>query len=198
MPRRERWPPPPAISSRGRWAGVTTGGCLVVAGLAFAVFSYDELTCRIAEGGCDVFVGVGGLISLLGLAVAAVGIVILRRVLIRPASPTGGSGWTSAWGVLFAIGGAVAVTRLPTLVCPDGFDLDQLFELCIRDGERFEATSHLLEKWLLVLTAVVFGVVLVKARRIPSAVATVLTVVAWVGGVGLLLVDTVAREFLPG
>ena len=144
MPRRERWPPPPAISSRGRWAGVTTGGCLVVAGLAFVVFSYDELTCRVAEGGCDVFVGVGGLISLLGLAVAALGAIILRKVLIRPESATGGSGWTAGWGILFALGGVVAVTRLSTLTCPDGFELDQLFELCIRQGERVEATSHML------------------------------------------------------
>jgi hypothetical protein len=145
-----------------------------------------------------VFVGVGGLISLLGLAAAALGAIIFRKVLIRPGSTTGGSGWTAGWGILFALGGVVAVTRLPTLICPDGFELDQLFELCIRQGERVEATSHMLEKWLLVLFAVVLGVVLAKARRIPSAVATVLTVVAWVGGMALLLVDTMAREFLPG
>ncbi len=198
MSRRERWPPPPAISLRGRWAGVTTGGCLVATGLAYVVFSYDELTCTVAEGGCDVFVGVGGLISLLGLAVAALGAIILRKVLIRPESATGGSGWNAGWGILFALGGAVAVTRLPTHTCPKGFELDTLFELCIRGGERLPASSHLLEKSILAIVAVALGVVLARARWIPSGVATVLTVVAWIGGMGLLLADTMAREFLPG
>jgi hypothetical protein len=170
----------------------------VVAGLGYVVFSYDELTCRFAEGGCDVIIGVGGVISMLALVVTFIGVVIVRQVSIRPVSQTGAGGWSAGWGVLFTVGAAVAVTRLPTLTCPDGFQLDSFFALCVRGGERLSATSFVVEKWLLTLGAVVLGLVLATVRWVPSSVATVVTVVAWVGGMGLLLMDTMAREFLPG
>jgi hypothetical protein len=193
-----RWPPPAAISSRGKWAGLTTGGCLVVTGLAFVVFSFDELTCRVAEGGCDVIVGVGGVVSLVALGVTAAGVIIVRKVWARPISESGEDGWSLGLGVLFAVGAAIAVTRLPTHTCPRGFLLDTVFELCVRGGERIPTDSHLIEKLLLTLVAVVLGVVVARARWIPSSVATVVAATAWIGGIGLLLIDTMAREFLPG
>jgi hypothetical protein len=196
--RQERWPPPPTISSRGKWAGLTTGSCLVVTGLAFVVFSYDELTCRVAEDGCDVIVGVGGVVSLVALAVTVAGVIVLRRVWARPVSETGEDGWSLSWGVLFALGAAVAVTRLPTHTCPRGYVLDTVFELCVRGGERIPTNSHVIEKLLLTVAAVALGVVVARARWIPSGVATVVAATAWIGGMGLLLIDTMAREFLPG
>lgn len=211
MPRRERWPPPAAISPRGIWAGLTTGACLVVAGLAHAFGSWNELTtCSGISVGtgpagagaqevCDLVGAVGGLWFMMAAGVAVLGVVVLWTVRARPTAPTGGSGWTWGWGALTAIGGVVLVTRLSNYSCPDGSVLDEAFALCIGPGsDRAAATSHLALKGLLAVVPLIAGVMFARARWIPASLATGLTALVWFAAMGWLLFDTVGGDLFPG
>jgi hypothetical protein len=210
MPRRKRWPPPLAISRRGRVAGITTGGGLVAAGMAHAAGSWDELTtcsgltvgAGRAEVGsqelCDLVGAIAGLWFLAGLGLAVLGAAVVFRVLIRPIAPGGQEGWTWGWGALAAVGGALAVTRLSTYSCPDGFRLDERFVLCIAPDDRITATSNIFTKGMLAVAAVAAGVVLAQVRWIPASVSSALSLLLWLGGMGWFLFDTVGRDLLVG
>jgi hypothetical protein len=210
MLRRERWPPPLAISRRGRVAGITTGGGLVAAGVAHAAGSWDELTtcsgltvgAGRAEVGsqelCDLVGAIAGLWFLASVGLAILGAAIVYRVLIRPTSPGGLEGWTWGWGALAAVGGALAVTRLSTYSCPDGFRLDARFALCIASDDRIAATSNILTKGMLAVAAVAIGVLLARTRWIPASVSSALSLLLWLGGMGWFLLDTVGRDMLAG
>lgn len=208
MPRRERWPPPLAISRRGRIAGIATGGGLVVAGLAHAAGSWDELTTcpgfavgsgRTQVGSqelCDLLGAIAGLWFLMSLGMAVLGASIAYRVLLRPLEPSGEEGWTWGWGALAAVGGALAVSRLPTYSCPAGFRLDERFVLCIAPDDRIAASSNILTKGMLAITAVAVGLALARVRWIPASVSSALSLLLWLGGMGWFLIDTVGRDLL--
>ena len=181
-----------------------------MAGLAHGAASWNELTTCSgisvgtgrtevdAQAICDVVGATAGLWFLMSLGLAIVGVIVLRTVLVRPQAAGGPEGWTWGWGALFAVGGAIAASRLPTYSCPDDYRLDELFALCIGTDDRVSALSNLVVKGGLALVVVIFGVVLARVRWIPASVASGLSLVVWLGGMGWFLMDTVGRDLLVG
>ena len=191
-------------------AGIATGGGLLAAGLAHAVGSWDELTTcpgfavgsgRTQVGSqelCDLLGAIGGLWFLLSLGLAILGACIVYRVLMRPLEPHGEAGWTWGWGALAAVGGALAVSRLPSYSCPPGFRLDERFALCIAPDDRIAASSNIPTKSMLTIAAFALGLALARLRWIPPSVASALSLLLWLGGMGWFLIDTVGRDLLAG
>lgn len=208
---RQPWPPPDPIAPAGRTAAFVTASCLVLAGLAFASASIDELFCRgrVFGGGnprtslgaqseCDAIAGLAGAVILLGLGAAAAGVVIAWRVRRRGLLREGGTGWKWGEGVVTAIGLAVLATRIPRYSCPPGFDLDGDFALCISATARLDAAGHGLERMVVIGAGVVLGVALARLPWIPRYVAATITLGAWFAGMGWLLYDTMGGSLSPG
>jgi hypothetical protein len=146
-----------------------------------------------------VFVGVGGFVSIAALATAAIGVVVGWSMRGRAVTPTGESGWRWALALLFAVGATVLVSRFPSYTCPPGVRLSgEPFRLCIDlvRGDRYDPAEWIGLKWAIVGAAALIAVVATRLR-VPVAVAAPLAAIAWFAGMGWLLVDTVAREFLP-
>lgn len=207
---RAPWPPPDPIAPAGRTAAFVTAFCLVVAGLSFAGASIDELFCRgrVLGGGnprtglgaqseCDAIAGLAGVVIFLGIGAAAAGFAIWWRTRGREMLVDGGTGWRWGEGVVTAIGLAVLATRIPRYSCPDGFELDSLFGLCISATSRVDAAGHSLERMLVGGAGVVLGVALAKLPWMPRYVAAVITLVAWFTGMGWLLFDTIGGSLTP-
>lgn len=208
---RAPWPPPDPIAPAGRTAAFVTALCLVVAGLAFAGASIDELFCRgrVLGGGnprtslgaqseCDAIAGLAGIVIFLGIAAAAAGLAIWWRVRRRDVLEGGGTGWRWSEGVMTAIGLMVLATRIPRYSCPAGFELDSLFGLCISTATRLDAAEHGLERMLVAGAGFVLGIALAKLPWIPRAVAAMATLVAWFAGMGWLLYDTMGGNLAQG
>jgi hypothetical protein len=169
-------------------------------GAGFVWGSWDELRCVGRPADCNVFVGVGGTISFLGLVAIAAGVLAARSALRRAVTPTGGSGWRWALAVLFGIGAAVLVSRFPSHTCPPGVHLSgEPFRLCIDlvRHERYDPTSWIGLKWVLAVAIPMLGLVAVRLR-VPVIVAAPVAAATWLVGMGWLLLDTMAREFLHG
>lgn len=139
---------------------------------------------------------VAGLWFLMSLAIAGLGALISYSVLMRPTGPAGASGWTWGWGALSALGGATVVTRVANHACPEGFQLDELFAVCIAAERRVAAASNIPFKFVLVVLALVVGMALARSRWVPAGVASAVTLVLWLGGTGWLLLDTVGRDWV--
>jgi len=184
-----------------------------MAGAAFAYASVDELFCRgRAFGGgnlrtslgpqteCDAISGLAGVVILMGLVASCAGLIIWWRVLGRPVDPEGGRGWRWGGGVLAAVGLAVLAAVTPRYICPSGFELDNMFALCIHSaspGDRVAAADQLLQKILIAGGGVLLGIWLARAAFVPRSVAAVMTLVAWSAGMGWLLHETVGAALAP-
>lgn len=180
----------PEISREGRIAGLVTAGCLLVAGVAFPIASWDELTCR--SEGCARQAGVGGLVWLGSLFALAFALATVRWIGRRPVDENGSSGWTWGLAVLSTAGAWLLVTRIPSLSCPVGYHLDVGFRLCIQGADRFDAADRVWLKSLLWAGSALLGATAIRwPRSMPwSAVAAAL---AWFAGTGWILHDTVGR-----
>lgn len=207
---RAPWPPPDPIAPAGRTAAFVTALCLVVAGLAFAEASIDELFCRgrVLGGGnprtsqgaqseCDAIAGLAGVVIFLGIGAVATGLAIWWRVRRRHVFADGGTGWRWGEGVMTAIGLIVLATRIPRYSCPGGFELDSLFGLCISAATRLDAAEYGMERMLVIGAGLVLGVALAKLPWIPRYVAAAITLVAWFAGMGRLLYDTMGSTLSP-
>ena len=204
------WPPPDPIAPAGRTAAFVTASCLVLAGVAFAWASIDELFCRgrVLGGGnprtalgaqseCDAIAGLAGVVIFLSIGSAVTGLVIVQRVRRRDVLAQGGTGWRWGEGVVSAIGLAVLATRLPRYSCQAGFDLDGNFGLCISPAVRLEAADHGLERMLVTAAGVVIGLALAMIPWIPRYIAAAITLAAWFAGMGWLLYDTMGGSLSP-
>jgi hypothetical protein len=188
-----RWArPTEPISHAGRSAAYLTAACLVVTGTAFLIASWDELTCKPPSGACDTIAAAGALISVVALVAIAIGVGIVQTVRRRSVVKDGDTGWTWALGVLFALGLVALAGALPAWSCPAGVHLDSVFGLCITRTSRFEATSRLWLKWLLVIAGLALGLTVIRRPRWMLVTAPI-ALAAWMAGFGWLLVVTVGR-----
>jgi hypothetical protein len=187
------------ISPTGRAAGLTFAVCLIVTGIAWIAGAYDEMLCMGERdvGRCFVLSGIGGVIVFLSVGVVVWGIVLIRLMRRRPVLAEGSSSWTWGIGILFAAGIAVAATRLPQYDCPPGVPVDTDFGLCLGPGGHTIAPSWFWLKLLIAIVGLVLGLTVMRSRRHLGLTAP-LAVAAWAFGMGWLLLDTLAREFLPG
>ncbi len=183
---------PQGITRAGRTAGYTTALCLVLMSIAYLVASWDELMCQISTG-CTRTAAAAGLVWLAALIAAALGGAIARAVHRSSVDPGGASGW--AWGLaaLFVVGTWTAVTRIPSLTCPVEFHLDVGFRLCIGRAGRFDATSWVWLKNLLWSISAVVGLTIIRSSR-AMPWSAVIAALAWFGGMGWFLHDTLLKS----
>jgi len=184
------------ITPSGRIAGYTGTACLVITGVAYLLFSIDELTCnplyppcaRYAPGGILIAIGAGFML-LFGVVMG----VLVRR---RAVSDAGTSGYTVFLSVLFIAGILGIVTAIPSLTCPPGTHLDPLAALCINTRTRFDATSWLWLKWGLLVAAFAIGATFIWRPRLVRFTAPI-AAASWFAGFGWLLAQTVGRNVKP-
>ncbi len=173
-----------------RVARLATSFCLVVAGVAFLIASWDELTC-VGDSTCANKAGVAALVSIGCLIVVGGSLWRGWRLARMPADelPDG-----PAWGlgILFAVGAIAIALLIPVARCPEGYHLDRIFRLCIQGTTRLPATDQTWVKWGVAVIGVAGGVAIAWMRRWLAA-RTVIAVLVWACGIGWLLRDTMLR-----
>jgi hypothetical protein len=186
------------ISPRGRAAGITVGAGLLVAGIGLVWSAWHALRCGLGgpagEMVCGHAMGIGGLVSMLGLGLVAAGTGILWRTGRRLVDGDGLSGWIAGEGVTIAISGLFIGLLIPTYHCPAGYELTKVFHAC--RGITPEQVPALIlhpPTWMLwkiavIVTATVIGVVVARWRALPWPVTSVLTAVT-LATATLLLAD---------
>ena len=185
------WRDADPIAPVGRIAGLTTGACLVLAGVALAAAAAAAMAC---SSRCQIPPAFGGLALFVSVPTALAGVAAARSVARRAVDPEGGVGWRWGLGMLFAVGVAITASRVPSLTCSPGDRLDSYFAICIdAAGHRYPASSWVWLKLLMVAAGLVVGLFVIRSTRVPRATAAV-AAVAWFVGVGWLLVDTVGRN----
>jgi hypothetical protein len=177
------------ISATGRVAGLTVGACVTIAGVAFLVASWDELTCRPAGERCDDLAGVGGAVSFAALAATIAGVSILVHTWRRPVVEGASSAWTWGLGIVFCLGVLAIGGLIPSHTCPGEARLSPAFATCVDGAERFEATSWLWPKRALWLAGLALGFTVMRSPRRVWLTAPVAAVV-WLAGTGWLLWET--------
>ena len=173
----------------GRVAGLTVGFCLVVSGGAFLIASWDELRCTPPGETCDDIAGIGGAVSLAALALTVAGVAIVATTLRRPVIESASSAWTWGLAVVFVIGTTLIAMRIPGHTCPDGIHLNPIFQTCIDGARRFDATSWVWHKRVLLLAGLVVGLTVMRSPRRIWLTASI-AALAWFAGTGWLLYDT--------
>ncbi len=184
------------ISARGKAAGLTTGICWSVVGVALVWSSWYELTCPL--GGprgtsiCSLTVGVGGLTVMLGVLVGVAGAGILWRTSRRLLGPDGASGWTWGEGVSVAIAGLTVAMTIPTYHCPAGYVLTPVFHACASSTAIItDPPTWIGWKLAAAATGLVLGLVLARWRRIPWPLGSLVTVASVGGATWYLIQSTV-------
>jgi hypothetical protein len=179
------------ISRSGKIAGYTTSACLVGAGVAFTIASVAVVSC---EGRCGIEPALGGLALYISIPCLLLGLAVGRGVRRRPVDTEGESGWS--WGIaaVLATGIAVLASRIPSLTCSQGGRLDGNFAICITASlHRYDATSWIWLKWLVLVVGIAVALVAGWWRRAPRVTA-VGAALAWAVGFGWLLADSLGRE----
>lgn len=181
------------ISASGRIAGLTTGACLVVTGVAYTAAAVAAMAC---SRECKIAPAFGGLALFVSVPLALAGVAATRSVARRPLEPDGGDGWRWGTGLLLAVGIAVASSRIPSRSCAPGDRLDSYFAICIdAAAHRYPATSWIWLKLLLLSVGLLAGLSVGRSTRVPRATAAA-SAIGWGVGVGWLLADTLGRNFL--
>ena len=186
--RKERWPPPPAISPEGRIAGLTTTGCVIASSFVWLVVAVRIAMCT---SGCEHEPGLGGLVLLI-VAVPFFGaIALFRATLIRPTDPDASAAWRFGLSVIFAVGVVAGASWIPSLTCPPGTTLS-FFGFCSDGhGVRLDAASWVVQRRLIDVAGVVVGFTIIRSRRWVRVTAPVAGIV-FVGGTVALLGRTLA------
>jgi hypothetical protein len=186
------------ISPRARAAGITVGASLLASGLFVVWAAWHALRCGLAGTAgqtiCSRAMGLGGLLSLLGLALAAAGAGILWRTGRRLVDPEGPSGWIAGEGLTVALAGILIALLIPAHHCPAGYEMTQVFHAC-RALSTQQVPQLILHPpswiaWRLAIAgaATVVGVVVARWRGLPWPVATIVTA-GTVAAATLLLAD---------
>jgi hypothetical protein len=184
----------PPISPRGRLAAYVVAGCLVAAGIAFVVSAYDELRCPYRASVCSTTVGVAGIISAIAVGVAGAGVAALVSLRGRPVLGDGYEGWVIVEAGLALVAAAVIALLVPSRTCPPGFRLYRTFRMCLdlsAPGRRVAAHQQIWLQWLVFIAGALVALVVLRQRRLPRWVPTLLTASIWAGAMGWLLVETV-------
>jgi hypothetical protein len=186
------------ISPRARAAGITVGASLLGSGLFVVWAAWHALRCGLGgaagETICSRAMGLGGLLSLLGLALVAAGGGIFWRTGRRPVDPDGPSGLVAGEGITVALAGVLIALLIPTHHCPAGYEMTQVFHVCRALSPQqvpqliLHPPSWVVWKLAVIGAAVVVGIVLARWRALPWPVASILTV-GTVATATLLLAD---------
>jgi len=91
--------------------------------------------------------------------------------------------------VIFAIGTTLVAMRIPGHTCPEGVHLNPIFQTCIDGARRFDATSWVWPKRVVLLAGIVVGFTAMRSPlhvRLTAPIAAL----AWFAGTGWLLYDT--------
>jgi len=184
--------PAPPLSPVGRIGARTTTTAVAVAGLAYSIAAIRAASCT---GLCRVNRGLSGLI-MLAVVPATIGVAVWAwSTWRRGVSPTGdGENWRFGLAVIFALGVASAVSRIPDLTCPSGYVLGG--ELCAKVGvaARIDASRWIVVKDALILGSVALGIFVIAARRLVRFTWPV-AATAWLGGTGVLLSATLLHLY---
>jgi hypothetical protein len=184
------------ISHRGRAAGITVGACLLVSGLTLLWAAWHALRCGLAGAAgqtiCGRAMGLGGLVSMLGLGLVAAGAGILWRTGRRLVEHEGPSGWIAGEGITIALAGVLIGLLIPAHHCPPGYEMTTVFHACRSTTHVPELILHppswIAWKLVAVAVAIVVGIVVARWRAVPWPVASILTTGA-VATATLLLAD---------
>ena len=173
-----------------RAARLATPVCLLVAGVAFLLASWDELTC-VGDSICANKAAVAALISISCLIAVGWSLWRFWRIVRMPTDelPDG-----PAWGlgILFVAGAISIALLIPVARCPQGYHLDRIFRLCIQGTTRLAAADQTWVKWAVAVVGVAGGTAMIWMQRWLAA-RTVIAVAVWAFGVGWLLRDTMLR-----
>jgi hypothetical protein len=172
------------LSVRGRAAGITTGACMLLAGVWFMWSSWASLTCplggELGRAVCSRAVGVGGLLFMFGLALFIGGAAILWRMGRRLLVSDGSSGWTWGEGTAIVAGGLTLALLIPTYHCPAGYALTPVFHVCQSRTQVPELIVHpptwLAWKFGIAAASIVVGILVARWRPLPWPIASALTV----------------------
>lgn len=173
-----------------RVARLATPVCLIVAGVAFLVASWDELTC-VGDSICANKAGVAALVSI-GCLIAVGGSLWRGWRILHTPNDELPDGPAVGLGVVFTAGAIAIALLIPVARCPEGYHLDRIFRLCILGTTRLAATDQTWVKWVVAVVAVAGGVAIVWTRRWLAA-RTAIAVLVWTFGIGWLLRDTMLR-----
>ena len=181
------------ISPAGALAGRTFSVVLVGSAVALVVGSWDELwrRCGAVEGRCVERAASAGLLTILSAFAIVIGVGIWLRVRRRPVDPDGSSRYVWALGVVFAIGLVLVAARIPAFTCERG-RFDDALELCMHPPSTSEPKNSVLLKQAIVVAGLLGGVVIATRPRLVR-LSVVLTVAAWLLGVGWTVIDTLVR-----
>jgi len=186
------------ISPRARAAGITVGASLFASGLFVVWAAWHALRCGLGGAAgqtiCGRAMGLGGLLSMLGLALVAAGGGILWRTGRRLVDPDGPSGWIAGEGITVALGGVLIALLIPTHHCSAGYEMTQVFHACRALSPQqvpqliLHPPSSIAWKLAVAAAAIVAGIVLARWRALPWQVASFVTV-GTVATATLLLAD---------
>ena len=181
------------ISPAGVLAGRTMAFLLLGSSVAAILASSGHLweRCGDVQGRCVEQAAGAGLMTLLALISAAIGVGIWFRVRQRPRDPEGSSRWVLALGVVFAAGLLLVALRIPTFTCARG-RFDEALTLCMHPPSTSEPASWLLPKLLVVAAGLIGGVAIAMTPRLVR-LWVVVALVAWSAGLGWSLVDMFGR-----
>ncbi|HEU4355529.1 MAG TPA: hypothetical protein VFT27_08070 [Actinomycetota bacterium] len=178
------------ISPEGRVAGLTLAGVLVVSGIVVIVAGWDELwrRCSASSEGCATSAAAASLAALGSVAAIVAGGWIWWRIGRRPVHPEGSPRFVVGIAVLFALGLLLLAWRIPAFTCELG-RFDEVLDLCMHPPTTSEPVHWSLLRLACVTLGLAGGVAIAlwpKWIRLTAPLA----VMAWAGGVGLFLSQT--------
>ena len=171
---------------------LTTGGCLLLGGLAALAASWDEVSCVAGEftssGPCGIGIVVASQVLFVALIAVVAGAIVLTRGLRRPVDPEGGTAWRMGPGFLVIACGVLMALMLPRHACPAGFTLSPVFRFCVSAERSYPAPSPGAPYKVGALgLGLAVGLLLLFWRRAPWWLPPVVAVVVFVGTVAFTL-----------
>jgi hypothetical protein len=171
---------------------VTTGGCLLLGGVAAVAASWDEVNCVAGEysssGPCGIGIVAASQVLFVALIAVVAGAIILTRGLRRPVDPNGGTGWRLGPGFLVIASGILLSMMVPRFACPAGYTLSPVFRFCVSADRSYPAPSPGAPYKLGALAlGLVVGLVLLFWRRAPWWLPPAVAVVAFAGTLAFTL-----------
>jgi hypothetical protein len=182
------------ITPEGALAGRTFSIVLIGSAFGLVAASWDELwrSCGEVVGLCVERTAGAVLLTILAVFAFIAGIGIWRRVGRRVVDPDGSSRYIWALGLLFAVGLALIAARIPAFSCDRG-RFDELLELCMHPPTTSAATNWLLMKKAIVIVGLLGGAT-IAARPSGVRLSAPAAVLAWAGGAGWTVVDTMVLD----
>ncbi len=171
---------------------ITTGGCLLLGGVAAVAASWDEVNCVAGEysssGPCGIGIVAASQVLFVALIAVVAGAIILTRGLRRPVDPNGGTGWRLGPGFLVIASGILLSLMMPRYACPAGSTLSPVFRFCVSADRSYPAPSPGAPYKLGALAfGLVVGLLLLFWRRAPWWLPPVVAVVVFAVTVGFTL-----------